>query len=91
MAKSFKARYAAALAARESATDSVYAAAYPRRDVVFSQCLAMAAPEVRAAYSAASAALASLDHEAEQSGRAYRAREDARSQFWAARASARAA
>lgn len=86
MAKSFKARYAAALAAREAATDSVYAAAYPRRDVVFSQCLAMASPETRAAYSAASVALASLDHEAEQSGRAYQARDDVRSQFYTARA-----
>jgi hypothetical protein len=43
--------------ARCQAADAVYAAAYPRRDVRFCDCLAIASAEVRAAYEAADRAV----------------------------------
>ena len=79
----FKARYLKALKALESSRSAVYAAA-PRNDVVFSECRKLASPDVVAAYESAYATLYQLDHEAEQSGRAYQAREAARSAFYSA-------
>jgi hypothetical protein len=82
MAKSFKSRYFAALKAFDSATDAVYAAA-PTNNVVLSKCRELATPDVRAAYDAAFVALHALDYEAEQSGKAYQARDAARSEYYA--------
>jgi hypothetical protein len=81
MAKSFKSRYFAALKAFDAARSAVYAAA-PTNNVVLSKCREMATPDVRAAYDAAFVALHALDWEAEQSGKAYQARDNARSEFY---------
>jgi hypothetical protein len=83
MAKSFKSRYFAALKALDAATDAVYAAA-PTNNVVLSKCRELATPAVRDAYDAAFVALHALDYEAEQSGKAYQARDAARSDYYAA-------
>ena len=81
MAKSFKSRYFAALKAFDAARSAVYAAA-PSNNVVLSKCRELASPDVRAAYDAAFVALHALDYEAEQSGKAYQARDNARSEFY---------
>lgn len=82
MAKSFKSRYFAALKAFDAARSAVYAAA-PTNNVVLSKCRDLATPDVRAAYDAAFVALHALDWEAEQSGKAYQARDAARSDYYA--------
>ncbi len=81
MAKSFKSRYFAALKAFDAARSAVYAAAHSN-NVVLSKCRELASPDVRAAYDAAFVALHALDYEAEQSGKAYQARDNARSEFY---------
>lgn len=83
MTAPFKARYLKALKAHDVATDAIYAAA-PSNNVVFSECRKLASPEAVAAYDSAWSALYQLDHEAEQSGRAYQAREAARSSYYSA-------
>ena len=83
----FKSRYLAALKARDVAQDAIYAAAYPRRDVVFSECRKLADAATVAAYDAAFSTLYQLDIEADQSGRAFQAREAARSLFYSVPAS----
>jgi hypothetical protein len=83
MSKAFKSRYFAALKAFDAATDAVYAAA-PSNNVVLSKCRELATPAVREAYDAAFVALHALDYEAEQSGKAYSARDAARSDYYAA-------
>jgi len=82
MAKSFRVRYVAALRALDAARAVVYAAA-PSNNVVFSECRKLASPEAGAAYDAAFSALYALDYEAEQSGKAYQARDAARSEYYA--------
>lgn len=81
MSSSFKARYLKALKAERAAMTAVYDAV-TSNNVVFSECRKLASPEAVAAYDAAWAALYELDHEAEQSGRAYQAREAARATFY---------
>ncbi len=82
-AKPFRARYLAALKAIDAARSVIYAYA-PSNNVVFSECRKLASPEACAAYDAAFSTLYALDYEAEQSGKAYRARDDARSVYYAA-------
>jgi hypothetical protein len=82
MAKSFKSRYFAALKAFDAARSAVYAAA-PTNNVVLSKCRELATPDVRAAYDAAFSDMCTLDYEAEQSGKAYQARDAARSEYYA--------
>ena len=81
MPKPFKARYLAALKALDAARSAVYAAA-PSNNVVFSECRKLASPEACAVYDAAFGAFYALDYEAEQSGKAYQARDNARSEFY---------
>lgn len=81
MPKTFKARYLAALKAFDAARSAVYAAA-PSNHVVLSKCRELASPDVRATYDAAFSAFSALDYEAEQSGKAYQARDNARSEFY---------
>lgn len=81
MPKPFKARYLAALKAFDAARGVIYAAA-PSSNVVFSECRKLASPEACAAYDAAFSALYALDYEAEQSGKAYQAREAARNAYY---------
>jgi hypothetical protein len=82
MAKSFKSRYFAALKAFDAARSAVYAAA-PTNNVVLSKCRELATPDVRAAYDVAFSDMCTLDYEAEQSGKAYQARDAARSEYYA--------
>ena len=82
MPKPFKARYLAALKALVAARNAVYAAA-PSNNVVLSKCREMASPDVRAAYDAAFSDMCTLDYEAEQSGKAYDARDAARAEYYA--------
>ena len=56
-----------------AAISAVYDAATPRQDVVFSECLALATPEVRAAYITARENLDTFQDELVNEGRAYRA------------------
>lgn len=72
MALSLKRQVEAARAKLDKATDAIYAAAHPSRDVVFSACKAMAAPDVVAAYEAASDQVFSLEYAACSSGKAWR-------------------
>ena len=81
MPKPFEARYIAALKALDAARSAVYAAA-PSNNVVLSKCRELASPDVRAAYDAAFSDMCTLDYEAEQSGKAYQARDNARSEFY---------
>jgi superfamily I DNA and RNA helicase len=55
----------------KEACEAVYAAAHPRRDVVFSECYRMASEQVREAYSTAYGALHSYQNELVRDGRAY--------------------
>lgn len=82
MSKPFKARYLAALNALVAARSAVYAAA-PSNDVVLSKCRELASPAVRAAYDAAFSDMCTLDYEAEQSSKAYQARDAARAAYYA--------
>jgi hypothetical protein len=82
MPKPFKTRYLAALKAFDAARSAVYAAA-PSNNVVLSQCRELASPDIRAAYDAAFSDMCTLDYEAEQSGKAYQARDAARAAYYA--------
>lgn len=57
----------------ERATDAIYSAAYPRRDVPFSECRAMASAEIVAAYESAWLAHRQAEDSAIEKGRAWRA------------------
>lgn len=72
MALSLKKQIERAVEARTKTVDAVYAAAYPRRDVRFSECLAMANEDVRAAYLAADAKVTGLEIEAICASKAWR-------------------
>lgn len=71
--ESLRAHVERARARREKAADAIYAAAYPRRDVVFSECRKLAAPDVVAAWDEAQRALDQIEEEAISKGRAWRA------------------
>ena len=72
MTKPQLAQHAKLEAAREQATQAVYAAAAPRTDVRFNDCHAMASPAVQDAYSAAIAVLETFRQDMINQGRAYR-------------------
>jgi len=72
MAESLKKRLERANKARDKAVDAVYAAAYPRRDIRFSECLTMASDDVRAAYLDAHEKVVSLEIDAIVAGKAWR-------------------
>ena len=71
MTKAMQRKIAKAYKAREAATDAVYAAAYPRRDIPFSQCLKLASAEVVQAYRDADAAHYRAEREAIDAGKAW--------------------
>lgn len=73
---SYRKRVESARSALDKARDSVYTAAYPRRDVRFSDCLAMASDKVREKYQAAYLRLADREREAINAGKAWRGQFD---------------
>lgn len=56
----------------DNAQAAVYAAAYPRRDIPFSGCRALATPETIAEYDAAVDALYAAEGQAIEKGRGWR-------------------
>lgn len=72
MALSLKKQIEAARKRRDKAVDAVYAAAYPRRDIRFSECMTMASEDVRAVYLAANAKVSDLEFDAIVAGKAWR-------------------
>jgi hypothetical protein len=58
-------------ASLDAAMGGVWQAAYPRRDVVFSECYKMASKEARDAYDRASSARTSFRNAMVDAGRAY--------------------
>lgn len=69
---SLRAKIEAAYKRRDKASDAVFAAAHPRRDVVFSECLKLATPEVVQAYRDADSAHYALELDAISAGKAWR-------------------
>lgn len=63
MTKAQHAKHERLAAKLKTARDRVYAAAHPRRDVRFSDCLAMADANVRQQYEDADAALCAFESE----------------------------
>lgn len=84
MTKSFKARYLSALKAHDAATTAVYEAgkAAGLHDPRLSEALAASPHNVAETYRATFSAMFALDHEADQSGRAFAARNDVRNAFY---------
>ncbi len=72
MSRTIAGRIAAARLRLDRATDAIYAAAHPRRDVVFSECRRMAAPDMVEAYESAYSAVREAEDSAIAKGRGYR-------------------